>query len=116
MDAPLTDLAYLERFCKGDHGRMEKYIAMYLQGAPGLFEKLRDALAAGDSETLAVSAHSLRPQVNYMGAQRIFDLLTDLEQRARAEGAPACTALVEEVLGLNEKAMAELRSRPGHAS
>ena len=28
MDAPLTDLGYLERFCKGDRQRMERYIAM----------------------------------------------------------------------------------------
>lgn len=115
MDAPLTDLGYLERFCKGDQARMQKYIAMYLQGAPDLFAKLSTALAAGDAEALAVSAHSLRPQVNYMGAQRLFDLLTNLEQRARSEGATACTGSVSEVLALNEEVMAELRTRPGHS-
>lgn len=114
MDAPLTDLAYLERFCKGDRGRMEKYIAMYLQGAPDLFAKLNSALSEGDAEALAVSAHSIRPQVNYMGAQRLFDMLTTLEQRARSEGAAACAALVNEVHDLNEKVMAELQARPGH--
>ena len=114
MDAPLTDLAYLERFCKGDHSRVDKYVAMYLQGAPDLFAKLSAALAAGDAEALAISAHSLRPQVNYMGAQRLFDLLTSLEQRARSEGAAACTGPVSDALALNEKVMAELRARPGH--
>lgn len=116
MDAPLTDLGYLERFCKGDQARMEKYIAMYLQGAPGLFAKLSQALAASDAEALAVSAHSLRPQVNYMGAQRLFELLTGLEHRARSEGVAACTGAVSEVLALNEKVMAELLGRPGHSS
>lgn len=113
LDAPLTDLGYLERFCKGDRQRMEKYILMYLQGAPGMFARFSTALAVHDAEALAISAHSLRPQVNYMGAQRLFDMLTDLEQRARSEGAAACAGLVGQVLDLNEKVMAELRSRPG---
>jgi HPt (histidine-containing phosphotransfer) domain-containing protein len=110
-----TDLDYLERFCKGDRQRMERYIAMYVQGAPDLFTKLSAALAANDGEALAVSAHSLRPQVNYMGAQALFDKLTALEQCARSEGAAACTGLVGEVLELNGKVMAELRARPGHS-
>jgi HPt (histidine-containing phosphotransfer) domain-containing protein len=114
MDAPLTDLAYLERFCKSDRARMEKYIQMYLIGAPDLFEKMNSALAAQDGESLAVAAHSARPQVNYMGAQKLFDLLTALEQQARADGASACHALVKEAMDLNEKVMAELRGRSGH--
>lgn len=108
------DLGYLERFCKGDRSRMEKYIRMYLDASPGLFAQLQERLSAGDVEALAVSAHSLRPQVNYMGAQELFDLLAAIEHRARAEGAAACSEQVEEALGLNEKVMAELRSALGH--
>jgi HPt (histidine-containing phosphotransfer) domain-containing protein len=108
MHATLTDLSYLERFCKGDRSRMEKYIRMYVDGTPDLFAKLRACVSAGDAEGLAVTAHSLRPQVNYMGAQTLFDLLTDIEQRARAEGAASCARSVEECMALNEKVIAEL--------
>ena len=111
---PLTDLSYLERFCKGDRSRMEKYIRMYLEASPGLFAQLQGRLSIGDAEAMAVSAHSLRPQVNYMGAQELFDLLTAIEQRARTEGANACSEQVADALGLNEKVMAELRSALGH--
>ena len=114
MDGPLIDLAYLERFCKGDRSRMLKYIQMYLHGAPGLFAKLKELLSTGDNEGLAVAAHSLRPQVNYRGAQRIFDLLTLIEDRARTHGATACPAQVDEALGLNELVMTELRAQLGH--
>lgn len=110
MDAPLTDLAYLERFCKGDKVRMEKYLRMYLEGTPTLFNTMQALCTAGDAEALAVAAHSLRPQVNYMGAKRVFDLLTVVEQRARAEGAAACVTEVSEMLALNEKVLAELRA------
>ncbi len=109
-----TDLGYLERFCKGDRARMEKYIRMYLEASPGLFAQLRERQAGGDAEALAISAHSLRPQVNYMGAQRLFDLLTSIEQQARGEGAAACTDAVKEALELNGMVMAELRAQSGH--
>lgn len=109
-----TDLGYLERFCKGDRSRMEKYISMYLQGAPDLFAKLETLCAMGDGDGLAVAAHSLRPQVNYMGAHRIFDLLTVIEQQARTQGAAACAAQVSEALSLNEMVMTELRGQLGH--
>ncbi len=108
------DIGYLERFCKGDRTRMEKYIRMYLEAAPGMFTRLREHLRAADAGALAVAAHSLRPQVNYMGAQVLFDLLTAIEQRARAEGASPCAAQVEDACDLNEKVMAELRSALGH--
>lgn len=108
------DLAYLERFCKGDRARIEKYIRMYVEASPGLFAQLRERHAQGDAEALAVAAHSLRPQVNYMGAQALFDLLTAIEQLARNAGASACTAQVAEACELNEKVMAELRSALGH--
>ncbi|MEO8591042.1 MAG: Hpt domain-containing protein [Flavobacteriales bacterium] len=114
MESTHTDLAYLERFCKGDRSRMEKYVQLYLQGAPALFANLDRALRAGDGEGLAVAAHSLRPQVNYMGAQRLFDLLTALETCARVEGASACADQVRECTALNGKVMAELRGQFGH--
>jgi HPt (histidine-containing phosphotransfer) domain-containing protein len=110
----VIDLVYLERFCKGDRSRMEKYIRMYLDASPGLFGQLAGKVATGDAEGLAVTAHSLRPQVNYMGAQKLFDLLTVIEQRARLEGAVACASQVTEACALNENVMAELRSALGH--
>ncbi len=113
MPHPAIDLAYLERFCKGDRTRMGKYIGMYLQAAPGLFQSLQERMEHGDGEGLAVAAHSLRPQVNYMGAQVLFDLLTAIEFRARGDGAMACAAEVREALALNENVMAELREQLG---
>jgi len=114
MGTSHIDLEYLERFCKGDRDRMAKYIGMYVQGAPDLFARLQALQSAGDADGLAVAAHSLRPQVNYMGAQRLFDLLASIEQQARADGAAACAEQVNEALALNEKVMAELRAQPGH--
>ena len=113
MNGMHTDLAYLGRFCKEDRSRMERYVHMYLEGAPALFQDLVAKQEAGDAEGLAVAAHSLRPQLNYMGAQRVFDLLTLVETEARVQGAAACRAKVDECVELNAKVMDELRAWVG---
>lgn len=110
MEGAYIDLAYLERFCKGDRARMDKYIAIYLNGAPGLFAALGECLNAGNGDGLAVAAHTLRPQVNIMGAQRLLGLLTAIEEQARAEGPAACAAPVNEAIALNALVMDELRA------
>ncbi|MCO5274314.1 MAG: Hpt domain-containing protein [Flavobacteriales bacterium] len=108
MEGGYTDLTFLGNFCKGDRTRMEKYIRLYLQGAPGGFALMEERLGADDAEGLAVAAHSLRPQANYMGAQRLFDLLTEIEALARNKGASACTAQVKEAVELNRLVLEEL--------
>lgn len=103
------DLDYLKRFCKEDRARMERYVNMYIQGSPALFQDLLAKVEAGDAEGLAVAAHSLRPQVNYMGAQRVFDLLTAIESEARTKGTTACGSKVQECIAFNGSVVTELQ-------
>lgn len=110
----IIDLGYLEHFCKVDRDRVEQTIRMDLEASPGLFADLALKAAAGDADGLALAAHSLRPQVNYMGAQHLFEALTAVEQKARAEGVAACAELIARSPGMNANVMAELRSALGH--
>lgn len=104
------DLSYLERFCKGDGSRMHAYLRMYLDGAPDLFRRMEERVAADDGEGLAQVAHSLRPQVHFMGARALFELLTTLEDRARSEGAAACRALLNDASRIGEELSIEVRA------
>ncbi len=113
MSSTSIDLTFLERFCNGDRARMTRYVGMYLEGAPAMFDRLAGLQEAGDTDGLVVAAHSLRPQVHYMGAQALFDLLTVVETRARAEGAAACREAVPAAIALNATVMDELRSWAG---
>ena len=107
---PSIDPAYLSTFCKGDRARMERYIRQYLDSSPAAFAQLAEKLSADDAEGLAFVAHSLRPQATFMGAQAILELLSSIEQRARAEGAAACTELVKSLAPLCEQVHTELRT------
>ncbi len=116
MKGESIDLQYLSRFCKEDRSRMERYVNLYLNGSPEMFAELLANVEASDAEGLAVAAHSLRPQVNYMGAQRLFDLLTTIETDARAHGAAACRGMVDECAELNAVVLAELRAWSGQGT
>ena len=110
MEGMNIDLDYLKRFCKEDRSRMERYVNMYIQGSPALFQDLLTKVEAGDAEGLAVAAHSLRPQVNYMGAQQVFDRLAAIEHDARSLGAAACRDNVLECVRSNAGILDELRA------
>lgn len=105
----ITDLTVLERYCKGDRERMARYVAMYLEGAPALFEKLAGHIRAGASEDTARLAHGLRPQVEHMGAHALRSLLEEVEMVARTQGATACLAHARDLERLSEQVLRELR-------
>ena len=112
----LTDLSSLEHLCRGDQERVKEYVQNYLDAAPDLLNVLVTLVKVGDGERLAAAAPSLLPQIRYMGAGQLLDLLTGIGDKARAEGTAACAAQVDEAVALNEKVMAELRERPGQMS
>lgn len=105
----ITDLKYLEGVCNGDPSRMQRYIDMFLKGAPPLFEQMEQQLQAGEDEALSRTAHSLKPQANYMGATALFLKLQELEIAARDHGTGACQELLAECQEMSIQAIGELR-------
>jgi HPt (histidine-containing phosphotransfer) domain-containing protein len=110
MPLPHIDLSFLERFCHGDRSRMAKYIHLYLAEAPALFAELQQAANDQDAAQVASTAHNLRPMMHQMGAQRLMDLLTTLEERAKEEEATAVALLVQDVVRMSAEVEAELNT------
>lgn len=115
MNPTWTDLEHLRIRCHGDTERMKRYIMMFLQGTPSLFEALRSQLDLGDLEGLSRTAHGLKPQAEYMGAFRLREELQAVEQAAasgdRAASASAlgaCAKTHADVLRELENALAVL--------
>ncbi len=108
MASTHTDLTLLERFCNGDRQQMQACIRLYLEGTPAMFTQVQEHLQAGDGAGLAGVVHGLRPQVHFMGAQELYDVLTVVEERARTEGAEACRQQVLRAAELQEAVLAEL--------
>lgn len=61
-----------------------KLIHVYLQTAPNLLQRLREAAIAGDAEALRQAAHSLKSSSANLGAQPLAALCKVLEERGRS--------------------------------
>ena len=110
MNAAYTDMEQLAKLCNGDQNRMQRYIRMFLQGTPGLFEQMRTAQAAADLEGLSRTAHGLKPQAQYMGARLLNDRLQLLENVARAGDLTASASALDECVRIHAEVMNELNA------
>ena len=75
----MVDLTFLRKFTKDDPKKMKRYISLYLDVAPKTFEEMQRNLKNGDWEQLRISAHSLKPQADFMGINRLKEALVKIE-------------------------------------
>ncbi len=75
----LCDLTFLRSFTANDLTRMNRYIGMFLDNAPKLLQQIENGRIAGDWQTVKIAAHSLKPQLNYMGIKKLQDVITNIE-------------------------------------
>ena len=105
----ITDMTFLTSFAGGDTTRMKKYVGMFLQIAPQQLEKIKTALAASDWDGVRANAHSLKPQITYMGIKEgealIKQIENDASTRTNVEGISGIFTQLEELCA---KAIVEL--------
>ena len=79
----MIDLYFLEKLTKGDKNKMARYINLYLNIAPNIFENMKRNLEDSDWEQLRINAHSLKPQADYMGIPSLKSALMEIEQNVQ---------------------------------
>jgi CheY-like chemotaxis protein len=106
----VTDRAFLRQFTGGKTEKMDKYIGMFLENAPRLLRNIDEAYAAADLSALRIAAHSLKPQLTYMGVKEELSHIFLIEQTAGEAGHSArLPALIENLHRVCTKAFEELR-------
>ena len=106
----VTDLTYLEKFCEGDTSRMNKYISMFLDTAPGLTEQITQALAQENYEEIAGQIHAYKTKWIMMGMTDAKDLALVIEQACRESGDTiSIRKNVDSLLALIQTAVSELK-------
>ena len=80
----MVDLTFLEKFAKGDTGKMKRYISLYLDVAPKTFEEMQRNFADGNWEQLRINAHSLKPQTDFMGITSLKEELIRIEDAVKS--------------------------------
>lgn len=105
----VTDMTFLNQFTNGNLEKKRKYIGMFLENGPKLLAKIQAALSIEDYESVKVAAHSMKPQLSYMGIKEetsnIFLIEQTAGQTAHREHLPVLVAQLEK---LCNKAFEEL--------
>ena len=77
-----VNLDFLNDFAKGDQEKIKKYVSMYLKTAPEIIMQLQKLLEKDDLESLKRSAHSVKSQAKYMGANELSQVMQEIEQKS----------------------------------
>ncbi|MES2479148.1 MAG: ATP-binding protein [Bacteroidota bacterium] len=96
----VIDMNFLQQFTKGDAAKQNKYILMFLENAPKLLTQLHLGLSNNDFEMIKIAAHSLKPQLSYMGVTEDVSNVFMLEQSA---GETAHQSLIPDLVQHVEK-------------
>ncbi|MBL7710989.1 MAG: response regulator, partial [Chitinophagaceae bacterium] len=106
----VTDMNFLQQFTSKDVAKQDKYIRMFLDNAPKLLAQLHEGLNKQDFGMIKIAAHSLKPQLSYMGVSEdvsnVFMLEQSAGETAHYQWVPELVAHVEKVC---HKAFAELK-------
>lgn len=107
----VTDMSFLKQFTNGNADKQQKYVGMFLDNAPKLLDSIDKALAIKDYPTIKIAAHSLKPQLSYMGVKEDISNIFLIEQSA-GESAhyDRIPPLVVNLKRLCSKAFDELRN------
>jgi len=96
----MVDLTFLKKFTKDDPRKIKRYISLYLEVAPQLFEEMQLNLKNGDFEQLRINAHSLKPQADFMGASNLKEALNKIEEAVKMNNTDVIEKLFDASLTL----------------
>ena len=103
-------MQFLKQLTGNNREKQHKYIGMFLDNAPKLLESIDKALAAKDYPTIKIAAHSLKPQLSYMGVKEEISKIFLIEQSAgEAAHFDTLPLLITNLKHLCSKAFEELK-------
>jgi signal transduction histidine kinase/CheY-like chemotaxis protein/HPt (histidine-containing phosphotransfer) domain-containing protein len=80
-----TNIDFLKQFTNNDAQKMKKYIGMFLDNAPKLLSRLEQGMTQLNYEEVKIAAHSLKPQMSYMGIDEELSHIFMIEQLAGSQ-------------------------------
>ena len=104
------DLTFLESFTGGNPEKMKKYMNMFIQMCPGQLTLMANHLQSSNYDQLRAAAHSLKPQITYMGIKRGEDLVKSIEHMAAEKrDVEKLPAMLDEFSSICNLAIDELK-------
>lgn len=105
----VTDMQFLKQFTGGNPEKMTKYKNMFLENGPRLLAGIDEGISNKDYPAVKIAAHSLKPQLSYMGVKEDVSNIFLIEQTAGQEAHfERLPPLIEQLHRVCDKAFAEL--------
>ena len=110
MSEKVTDLTFLGSFTGNDTQKIKRYVQMFLDRAPEQLDEIRTSLGTADYAQLRGAAHSLKPQLSYMGIKSLEQDIRNIEEYSGSgNNLEALPALVEKLDTTLKQAFNELQ-------
>jgi HPt (histidine-containing phosphotransfer) domain-containing protein len=110
MEKSYCDITYLQNFSGGDNERVKKYINIFLASAPISIQKLNTFYSTSDWNGVRSVAHSIKPQITFMGIKNLDKIIRDLEEYSQTNtNLDKIPGLINEFNYISNKAMDELK-------
>jgi len=107
----ITDKTFLKQFTGNTPEKMTKYINMFLENGPKLLHAIQQGLEKKDYPAIKIAAHSMKPQLSYMGVKEEISHIFLIEQAAgEAAHFDRLPQLITNLGRVCEKAFDELQS------
>ena len=106
----ITDMMFLKQFTGGSTEKRDKYITMFLENGPKLLKQINDAMQKHDLSALKIAAHSMKPQLGYMGVKEEVSNIYMIEHSAAEAQSAVLPDLVAHLNKVCEKAFQELKT------
>lgn len=81
----LLDLSFLKEFCDGNKNKMMHYIHTFLETTPEQLRLIKDASDNQQWMLVKSIAHSLKPQVAFIGLPEMQKLIEQIESESTKE-------------------------------
>ena len=105
----MVDLSFLKQFTKGDTTKMKRYITMYLKNAPEIFEHMHSNIKSQKWKDLAINAHSLKPQADFIGTKELKEVLILIENAVNNNDTSNLSIFYENAYQIHQKTAAYLQ-------
>ena len=109
----MVDLSFLKTFTKGNTTKMNRYISMYLKVAPEILDRMQQNIESQNWSDLAINAHSLKPQAEYMGIPALKEVLIEIENAVKSGRTTDLSVPFENTVKLHKEAAVFLADQIG---
>lgn len=109
MPEIITNMDFLRNLTMGNEEKMNKYKSMFLTNAPKLLTDIKNGIKNDDYELVKIAAHSLKPQLGYMGvAEEVSNIYLIEKSAAERAHQHIIEPLIENLERVLEKCLQEL--------